>query len=304
MSIETEKLFKEFHKYVETHSNDDRTEDDIKLLMDEFIAQYNSNSQAYLTEETAKDSDDYLELAYNADNLKDAQKYAKKALQLDPYNFDAEMVIIDIKSKNSTNLLKNYALAVQKATNVMKKEGYFEDEYIGIFWGVVETRPYMRLRGRYVMELLKCGMIGQARKECEEMLCLCEGDNMGMRYVLMHIYAYFEDEDSAIKLLKKYDSYYETEMLLPLSILYYKKSDYSKALQYLRKLNGANKDLKKFLRLFTDKGLEEFEGFELEGGYQPGTIEEFMVELRDNEFLFIMMDAFMEWAFEQVKKFS
>lgn len=43
MSKETEKLFKEFHKYIDEHSDENRTEADVERLMNEFIAQYNSS---------------------------------------------------------------------------------------------------------------------------------------------------------------------------------------------------------------------------------------------------------------------
>lgn len=300
MSKESEKFFKEFHKYIEENSDETRTETDIQKLMDEFVAQYNSNIPAYITPETAESSDDYLELAYDATSMKEALKFAKEALKLDPHNYDAEVMIIDLKAKDDTKLVRDLAKAVERATRHMEDEGYFEEEDIGHFWGIIETRPYMRMRGRYVQELIQCGMIGQARRECEELLRLCEGDNMGMRYQLMHIYAYFEDEEAAVALHKRFDSYDATEMLLPLSILYYKKGDYKKGKQYLRKLHSANKDLKRFLKTVLGEAEESFEGFEVEGGYRPGTIEEFMVELRDNAFLFMGMDAYFKWALQRV----
>ena len=301
MSKETEKLFKEFHKYLEEHSDDDLTEAEVERLMNEFVVQYNSSIPAFVTKETAENTDDYLELAHNATCMKDALKYAKKALKLDPHNFDAESLVLELKAKDSTNLVQDYAKAVQRATAFMEETGYFDEEYIGDFWGVLETRPYMRLRCKYVNVLIECGMIGQARDECKELLRLCERDNMGIRFLLMHIYAYFEDEEAALTLHKQFDSYDETELLLPLSILYYKKGIFTKAVQYLRKLNGANRDLKRFLKNVLNEGDEDFEGFELEGGYRPGTIEELMVELRDNGFLFINMDTYFEWALQQIK---
>jgi len=304
MSKETEKLFKEFHKYIDEHSDENRTEADVERVMNEFIAQYNSSTPVYITPETAESADDYLELAYNATSMKDALKYAKEALKLDPHNFDAEALVLELKAKDGTKLVRDYAKAVQRATAFMEETGYFEDEYIGDFWGVLATRPYMRLRCKYANLLTENGMIGQARDECIELLRLCEGDNMGIRFLLMHIYAYFEDEEAALTLHKQFDSYDETEMLLPLSILYYKKGDFTKATQYLRKLNGANRDLKRFLKIVLAEGNEEFEGFELDGGYRPGTVEEFMVEFRDNGFLFMGMDTYFEWALQQTKKFK
>ena len=302
MSKETEKMFKELHKFLEERPVENPTEEDMDRLVNEFMEQYKDSIPVMATEETAETSDDYLELAYSAGSMKDALKFARKALKLDPHNYDAESMVIELKAKDGTGLVRDYARAVQKATKHMEEEGYFEEEYIGEFWPVLETRPYMRLRGQYVHALIHCGMIGQAREECKELLRLCEGDNLGMRYVLMHIYAYFEDELGARSLHKQFDSYDETQMLLPLSILYYKKGDFAKAAQYLRKLNSVNKDLKRFLRIVLGETEDDFDGFEIEGAFRPFSIEELMMELNENSFLFIGLDAYMEWALEQVEK--
>ena len=304
MSRETEKLFKELHQYIDEHSGEDRSREGVEKLINSFMAQYNGNLPQPVTEDTAETSDDYLELAFNAETMKDAQRYAKKALQLDPFNFDAEMMTIDLKAKILTDLVQGYAKALPKATKHMEEEGYFDDENIGHFWGILGTRPYMRLRGQYVQALTDCGMLGRAREECRDLLRLCEGDNMGMRYRLMHIYAYFEEEEAALALHKQFDSYDETEMLFPLSILYYKKEDYRKATQYLRRLNRANKDLRRFLKIVSDGDAESLEGLNIDGAYRPGTIEEIFVEVRDNNFLFAGIDPYFEWAYKQVKKFK
>ena len=268
------------------------------------IMQYYDSNPPYVTEETAESADDYLELAYVAASRKDALKYAKEALKLDPHNFDAESLVLELKARNGDKLVRDYAKAVQRATAFTKEKGFFEEEYIGDFWSVLETRPYMRLRCRYANLLTLCGMIGQARDECKELLRLCEDDDMGIRFLLMHIHVYFEDEEAALKLYKQFDSCDETQMLLPLSILYYKKGEFAKAAQYLRKLNGANRDLKRFLKIVLDEGNEAFEDFELDGGYRPGTIDELMMEFRDNGFLFIWLNTYYEWASQQIKKFK
>lgn len=304
MGKETEKIFKDFSKYVEENSDANRTEADMRNMINEFIAKYNSNLPLKVTPKTAKSSDDYLELAYDADNLNDALKYAKEALKLDPNNFDAEALLIEIKTIGSTKRVRDYAKAVERATAYLEKEGYFEEHCIGAFWGLVETRPYMRLRGKYLNSLIECGMIGQAKEECEELLRLCEGDNLGIRYKLMHILAYFEDEEAAITLHKRFDSFDETQMLLPLSVLYYKKGNYTKATQYLRKLNKVNKDLKRFMKMFISGNDDMFEGYGLDGGYRPGTMEELMIELEENGFFFVGAITYMEWALEQIKKFK
>ena len=303
MSRETETMFKALHEFIDERSDENRTKEDVNRLIEQFMSQYNGNLSQPVTPETAETSDDYMNLAYDADNEKDMLKYAKMALKLDPHNYDAERAVLEMKAKDITKLVQDYARSVQKATAYMEEEGYFEED-MGHFWGVLETRPYMRLLAGYVSILIECGMIGKAKEQCKEMLRLCENDNLGMRFRLMALYAYFEDDEAALALHEQYGKHDETEMLLALSFLFYKKGDFTKSKQYLRKLNRANKDLKRFLRLMLGEGNEKFEGFELEGGYRPGTIEELMLAFRDNGFLFDQADCYMDWALKQVKQFK
>lgn len=301
VSIINEKILKDLDKYLKANADENVSDEATENLINEFMMSYNNRIGSPVTDEP-ETSDDYLELAYEARNKKEALKFAKKALALEPYNFDADALVIELKAKNETELVIGYAKAVQKATEYMKKEGYFEEEYIGDFWGVLETRPYMRLRGRFTEILIQCGKMGQACEECRELLRLCKNDNLGIRYQLMHIYAYFENEEAAIALYKHFKSHSETQMLLPLSILYYKKGKYVKAWQYLRKLNSVNKDLKQFMQIFSKGMFEEFDDVELMEGYRPDTMEEFIMEFRENLFLFCTMTAYAEWALQKIKK--
>ena len=302
ISRETEKIFKEMQEFLKNHDENNRTDADTESLIEEFMKHYNGRAAGKVSE--PETSDDYFELAFYADDEKNALKYANKALALDPNNFDAKALVLELKAKDRTELVRTYEKAVQKATKYMAEKGYFKDDCIGDFWKILETRSYMRLRASFAENLIKCGKMGQAREECRELLRLCDGDNLGIRYYLMHIYAYFEEEEAAHALHKHFDLCNETQMLFPLSILHYKKGNYAKATQYLRKLNGVNKDLKKFLQIFSEDLFELFEEYEVEDGYLPNTIEEFIVELNENLFLFATTNYYPEWALKQVKKFK
>jgi tetratricopeptide (TPR) repeat protein len=190
--------------------------------------------------------------------------------------------------------------AVQHGTQIMESKGYMDEEYIGKFWGVVETRPYMRLRSAFMETLLAAGMMRRAAEECEEMLRLCEGDNLGIRYVLMHVYAFLEDEEKALKLHEKYDDFEETQMLLPLSVLYYKLRCMDRAKEYLDRVVKANPDTKRFFRALRQDRLEELEAEISDFGYRPFTFEELVVEYRENEFLFRTVEAYGRWADRQL----
>ena len=143
-----------------------------------------------------------------------------------------------------------------------------------------------------------------AKQECEELLRLCENDNMGVRYQLMHLYAFFEQEEAALALCKRFGGGDDSQMLLPLAILYYKAGDETKAKQYLRRLNNANKGLKQFLKKVTEGDRSLFDDFRMGNAYQLGSLEELQSEFQENMFLFMGMEPFDEWALQQVKQFK
>lgn len=154
----------------------------------------------------------------------------------------------------------------------------------------------MRVYHTYFEALISCGMLCQAIHAGERMLELCEGDNLGVRYQLMHLYVQMEDEMHALALHKKYDSYEETQMLLPLAVLYYKLNQFDRAGAYLNRLAAVNKDTKKFLRLALKNDMSAMLAEREWYGYQPMTIQELVEEFLDSMYLFRNVPFFFEWA--------
>lgn len=96
-------------------------------------------------------------------------------------------------------------------------------------------------------------------------------------------------------------AYEETQMLLPLAILYYKQNQFDKAEDYVNRLAKTNKGAKKFLRLaakndrrslFMEQGLY---------GYQPDTIEELVEEYLTSPYLFVTTPYFCQWAYQYLR---
>ena len=177
----------------------------------------------------------------------------------------------------------------------MKEAGAFK-EYTGEFWTAPETRPYMRVRYTYFDVLISCGMMRQAISEGQRLLELCESDDLGVRYQLMHLYVFMEDEMHALALHKQFDSYEETQMLLPLAVLYYKLNQFDKAEDYIKRLSKANKDTKKFLRAAAHDELDDYIDELNPYGYQPFTMEELLDELMKSSYLFDSVPYFFAWA--------
>lgn len=296
LSKESENVLKRLKETMYGKTGDEN--EDINTLIKNFMSTL--SIQDDLSEQNAETSDDFLELANSAPTKKKALQYAKKALELDPDNLDAEIMIADLSATTPEKLVDKYKKLIDKATKKLKKQGFFSEDCIGDFWLITETRPYMRLRLNYLDTLIEATRIHLAIDECNEMLRLCKNDNMGVRYILMHLYVYLEDEQSALKLLEKYPEE-STQFLLPLSILYYKLGNLTESTKYLEKLNEVNKDTYKFFGLLLSNNFDECLGEINPYGYKPFTIEEFIEEMKTNIFLLSQMVVYFDWAFRKLK---
>lgn len=71
--------------------------------------------------------------------------------------------------------------------DLMTPSNLFGEEHAGHFWGILETRTYMRNRYAVVEALLKIktyAAVDAAHTHLMDMLRLCRGDNMGLRSVV------------------------------------------------------------------------------------------------------------------------
>ena len=244
---------------------------------------------------------DYLEMAEKAGTKKKALEYVEKAIALEPENADALMMRADLTVKNKFELLEELDKIIEIAAAPLKKGRLF-DVCRGDFWGLIETRPYMRARSRRIELYTRLGMMKRAEKECEEMIELCDSDNLGVRYTLMHIYALFEEEDKALRLFEKY-SEDGTQLLLPLSIIYFKKRDFENARKYLELLKKRNKGLKDLIKATKNEEYMNEIFFNMSPyGYRPDSVEELITELQEYEFLFIESASFFLWLDKELKR--
>lgn len=302
MSRDSEKVFREINKYIKENADENMSMDEMNDLIQEFMEQYNSNLPGEITEETAETTDDYLELAQNANSKEQALKFAKKAVQLDQDNLDAKKMVEEITTEHPYEMVGKYQKLIEYGKTVMDKKGYMNEDSIGDYWGISETRPFIRLYSSYLDLLVNCGMMRMATTVGEEIIRYNTNDNLGIRYILMHVYAYLEDEKSMLALYKKYDEHDESQMLLPISIIYYKLGDFEKAAEYLRRLTKTNKDTGRFIRAFVNDTLDKYASRMNPMGYQPFTIEEFLVELHEHTYLFEVVPCYFDWAAQVIKK--
>lgn len=128
---------------------------------------------------------------------------AHEALSLSPDCTDAYVLLAEEEADTIGRAREYYQKGVEAGERVLGQP-YFE-ENAGHFWGLIETRPYMRAREGLANILWELGRAEEALAHFREMLRLNPGDNQGIRYSLLNLLVEQEQEVEAQALLAEYD---------------------------------------------------------------------------------------------------
>lgn len=126
---------------------------------------------------------------------------AKEALAISPLCADAYSILAK-ETATAEKALPFYRQAVDAGAQALG-EGAFEDD-VGLFWGLLETRPYMRARHGLASALWETGQRAEAVAHYEDMLRLNPNDNQGIRYSLIDALLELGRDNEAAKLLTRY----------------------------------------------------------------------------------------------------
>jgi hypothetical protein len=140
--------------------------------------------------------------AFDATSPKERIKLARKALEISPDCADAYVLLAEHADslKEAMEFYEQGVAAGERAIG----PGTFRDD-AGHFWGLLETRPYMRARAGLADLLWTSGRREDAIGHLREMLRLNPNDNQGLRYPLASwLLAEGRDEELA-GLLDQYD---------------------------------------------------------------------------------------------------
>ena len=145
------------------------------------------------------------ELMYEAFELDDPIEkceIALAALEISPDCSDAYNVLAE-NAPSLEDALAVYQQGVAAGERAIGPEGFAEDE--GHFWGILETRPYMRSKLGLAQCLSALGRADEAVQHYRDMLRLNPGDNQGIRYVLSTYLLDQDWDDELRELLKQYE---------------------------------------------------------------------------------------------------
>jgi tetratricopeptide (TPR) repeat protein len=126
---------------------------------------------------------------------------ARHALTISPDVADAYVLLAEAATAPE-EARRLYEQGVQAGERALGPDAFTED--VGHFWGIVETRPYMRARQGLAEVLWHLGERPAAIAHLQDMLRLNPGDNQGLRYTLASWLLTVGDDAALERLLAAY----------------------------------------------------------------------------------------------------
>jgi hypothetical protein len=231
-------------------SNDDPTAYD--KAVDEVLSQ--SREAERLADAARKAPDDpgsmekaerALEKVYDAESERRRDKLLRRTLEIDPGCVDA-LTLTARSFDDPTDASILLEAAVEVGERRLGPEVFQEGR--GRFWGIYETRPYMRALFALAEAEMDSMGINEGLALYHKLLDLSEGDNLGVRYTLVGsllaadrvedarkiVFERFGDEDSAL-------------MLWARTLIQFLDRDFDAAAATLERARQANENVESYL---------------------------------------------------------
>lgn len=165
--------------------------------------QYMENDMRVLGDELGNKALDLAqELIYEAWEVADGQRQmalVRRALDISPLCADAYVMLAERPSISLAERHDLYERGLKAGELAIGVERF--EEFVGYFWGMLQTRPYMRARAGLAQTLWLEGRYHEAISHYREMLALNPNDNQGLRYILPAWLLHVKDDSSLENLL-------------------------------------------------------------------------------------------------------
>ena len=146
---------------------------------------------------------------------------AREALKLSEDCSDAYVLLAEEEASTVLQALEYYQAGVDAGKRVLDTD-YFEENK-GHFWGLLETRPYMRSMEGMASCLWQIGRKAEAVEIYWQMLHLNPGDNQGIRYVMVDLLLNMNQMSELEKLIKLYQDDFSAVWLYTKALIAYRK---------------------------------------------------------------------------------
>jgi tetratricopeptide (TPR) repeat protein len=152
---------------------------------------------------------------------------AHEALSISPDCTDAYVLLAEEEADTVRRALEYYQQGVKAGERALG-EAYFEENE-GHFWGLLETRPYMRARQGLANTLWELGREEETLAHFRDLLRLNPNDNQGVRYSLLNLLLRLNRDAEAQELLQQYQDDAMAEWLYTRALLAFRTGGASQA---------------------------------------------------------------------------
>jgi tetratricopeptide (TPR) repeat protein len=241
-----------------------------------------------------KEAQDLIYDAWEVDDSKRRVALARKALEISPDCADAYVLLAEETASSLTDALNLYRQGVEAGERALGKDAFEED--VGYFWGVLETRPYMRARAGLAECLWASGKHDEAIEHYKEMLRLNPNDNQGIRDLLMPRLIEMERDEEAEALFNEYLDDGMASRIYSRALLDFRKmGDSEISRKSLAAAVKKNKHIPAYLlgRKKMPRSLPEY--------YSPGAETEAVFYTKENLEAWKITPGALEWLLHQTK---
>jgi tetratricopeptide (TPR) repeat protein len=187
---------------------------------------------------------------------------AKEALAISPDCADAYVLLAE-HAHSRKEALALYEQGMAAGERALGAEAFQQD--VGHFWGILETRPYLRARLGLAHALWTAGRRDEAVQHLQDMLRLNPNDNQGVRYTLAGFLLFLDRDDDLARLFQQYPEETSTAWAYTQALLAFRhQGDTPDAQRLLKEARKTNKHVPAYLLG------EKFPPTEQPGHYSPG----------------------------------
>ena len=155
-------------------------------------------------------------------------KLAREALAIHADCADAWVLLAE-EMPDRVRRTELYVQAMAAAERTLGSAPF--EEHVGHFWGMLETRPYMRARFGYAECLWGAGHHDEALGHLQELLRLNPGDNQGVREVLLPRLLELGRDDEAAQVLAAFEEDCSATLAHARALLEFRRSGDGEAAQ-------------------------------------------------------------------------
>ncbi len=159
--------------------------------------------------------------AWEAPTSKRAVALAKKALDISADCADAYILLAQETAMSLDEMIALYRKGVEAGERALGKEVFVED--VGHFWGLLETRPYMRARANLAQTLWDANQREESIEHYRGILKLNPSDNQGIRYLLLPAFIELGLDADAETLYKQFEDDFTAFWMYSRALLDFRK---------------------------------------------------------------------------------